>query len=660
MPPKPIVIDDLRGGRNDTDSPLALPMNQGVEVLNVDWRDTQFAHKRGGAIALALTGFTSLVYVVATLIRHIPGADEGLAELWMASAEPIMQRLAGGVVWTSVTLDDAISTRPQDVVGASLNGKFFLAYDSAVDRLHVWDPNLGTPRVRREGFATPAAPTAANQGAGAYAAVIRYYRVRWTQLVGSKVIRRSEAGPSVSFTPSGAGASVRVTQPTPPGEGETNWEIEASTDNSTWIRLYATRPDGDFSIAIATTFKDDNVAVSAYPVPGYIADLAGTYAVFPSVKYLITDGNRLLGLGAWEPTGTASGGKQSRLWFTPVLGSTDQGDDERLMLTTLQKNWVDLNESDGGGGTGLGGPINGVPYAFKYRQVWKIRPTGDVATPYLPRKIRDDIGCPWHKTICIGEDQIGRPALYFLSHRGPYRITADGDLQYLGRDNEVTWRSMNLAATNVVAHATFYPDKHQWWLWIATGSANDPDVKMMFDVQLGFPDQNGQVRGGWAKHTGDSANARASSLMSNTIGASMSRDLKPYLARSTGTTILKADTTDVDDNGTDFQAYVTSRPLLTAPDLLHKVGVAESILTAKALAGSDVTVTINRDFGKETRAVAVSLAPAAAETRVVKKVEGSEMGEADVIQMTIGDSAANEEIWTVDAIVVPVTSQEAR
>jgi hypothetical protein len=637
-------------------------MNQCPEALNVDWKDTTLAHKRGGSAAVTDTGGTAFSSGLQTIERHVPGAVETAAELWGVdgAATPIWKRMVAGTSFANVTVDDAVSTRPQDVQGVALNGKRFFAYDSTQDRLHVYDPNLASPRVRRVNFTTPAAPTAADTVVGgAYAAVLRYYRVRWLQLniAGTVVVRRSEAGASVAFTPNGGFTGVVITQPTPPGEGETHWEIEASANNLTWAAVYCFRSDVQIMVAIATTTKTDTVVVTDYPLAP-ISDAAGTYAKFPSVKYLITDGNRLIGLAAWEAAGATSGGKQSRAWYTPVLGSTDKADDERVPMTTTQKNFFDCNENDGGGFTGGGGPIDGIPYGFKYRQIWKFRPTGDVTAPYLPRKIRDDIGCIAHKTICIGEDEVGQAALYFLSHRGPYRITLTGGVQYLGRDNQVTWRSMNLAATTVVAHATYYPDLHQWWCWIATGSANDPDVKMMFDVQLGFPDENGQIRGGWAKHTGDTAVARCSCLMSNTLGASMSLDLKPYIGRASGTAIQKCDTTATDDAGTTFQAYVTSRPLLTTPDLLRNVGLAESTLVGKALAGSDVTVTINRDFGLETRATAVSLAPAASETRVVKKVEGSEMGSARVLQMTIGDSAANTEQWTIDALVAPVLPQE--
>jgi hypothetical protein len=658
------VVDDLRGGRNDTDPPMSLPLNQCTEALNIDWKDTAFARKRGGATTLSTTGGTAFNGAIDFLYRHVPGADETAAELWAVDnvGGTPTKRLTGGTTWADVTFDDAIATDEQKMVGASLNGKLFLAFDSTQDRLHVYDPNLSSPRVRRVGLATPSAPTRADTGAGAYGEGARYYRIRWLQMSGSTIIRRSEPSASAAvFTPSGTGTHVRVTQATPPGEGETHWEVEVSSDGSVWY-LLAGRGAGvagtNLEIAIATTTYDDNQLLASY-VNGAVPAVAGMHSLFPSVKFLMSDGNRLLGGGAWEPTGANSSGKNSRIWHTPVLGSADTGDDERIENTTTRKGWTDLNENDGGGFTGCGGPLSGIPVWFKYRQVWKLQPTGDATEPYIPRKMRDDIGCVNHKTIAMGQDHRGRAALYFLSHRGPYRVTQDGDIEYLGRDNEVTWRSMNLAATMVVAHSTYYPDLHQWWLWIATGASNIPDTKMMFDVQLGFEDDNNQIRGGWAKHTGVSAAAYASCLFSNTVAASMSRDLKPYVGIASSV-ILKCDTADVDDNGTDFQAYATSRPLLTTTDLTHKVVMQEPTVIGKALAGSDVSVTLNRDFGKETRTQSISLAPAGSETRIVQKVAAIEMGEADAIQITVGDSAANEEVWSVDAVIVPMVQKERR
>lgn len=648
-----VVIADLRGGRNGTDPPLSLPENQCVEALNIDWYDGLIGRKRGGADAVTETGGTAFGSGIQSIFRHIPGAAETAAELWGidGAGTPIVKRMAGGTSLADVTLAQAIATKPQDVVGASLNGKLFLAYDSSVDRLHAYDPSLGSPEVREVGLAATAAPTAANTGSGSYAATLRYYKMDTIQLDGTRVVRRSELSASVSFTPSGSGTHARVTQASPPGEGETHWRVWGSSDNSTFYNISG-------NIAIGTTTYDDNATVASYS-SNTAQDATGTYTLFPSVKYIVTDGNRLLGAGAWETSGAQSGGKNSRIWFTPVLGSSDQGDDERTRSTTTQKDFVDLNENDGGFITALGPPLAGSPHAFKYRQVWKLVPTGDVSTPYLPRKLRDDIGCIAHKTIVIGEDEAGRAALYFLSHRGPYRIGVNG-IQYLGRDNEDIWSTMNLAASTVVAHAVYHADKHQLWIWIATGSANDPDVKMCFDVLLGIPDQNNRVRGGWSKHTGNSAAARCSVMMSNTLGATMSRDLKPYIGRASGTVIWKLDTSTTNDAGTNFQSYVKTKPVTQASQLGLNVGIGQASLIAKAASGVTITQTIDRDFGLETVTATVSLTAAASETRVFRKIEGSDMAGAGVIQLQWGDAAAASNAWTLDAVVAPMDTQEIR
>lgn len=650
---KIITIGDLRGGRNGADPPLSLPDNQCVEAVNIDHFDGTLGRKRGGATAVSQTGGTAFSSGIQALFRHIPGAVETAAELWAVdgAATPIVKRLAGSPTWANVTMADSISTAPQSVEFASFNGKLFLAYDSPVDYLHVYDPTLGTPIVRRSGFNTPAAPTAANTGAGAYAAVLRYYRVRWLQLNGTTVVRRSEPSASVSFTPSGTGTAARVTQPAAAGEQETHWEIEAGTDNSTFYRLSQT--------AIATTTYDDSAVTTSYATTGTLSVTTGEQTKWTSVRYLLTDGNRLLGAGSWE-----SGGKNSRIWFSPVLGSTGAGDDERVIATTDVENWIDLNENDGGTITGLGGPVYGTIYAFKYRQIWKIPPTGNLTTPYLPRKIADhSYGCIASKSIIVGKDNAGNPALYFLSPNGPCRIIVypggSAAPQYLGRDIEDIWADINLAASTVVAHGVYHSDKHQVWWWIATGSSNDPDTKLVFDVLLGTFVQGDRVRGGWYEHTGATAAARCSTMMSNTLGATMSRDLKPYIGRASGTLIWKTDTTDLDDAGTTFQAYVKTKPLPVAP-LGQNVQVGQSILLAKAASGVTITQTLDRDFGVETRTSTALLTADASETRVIKKFEASDLAQAGTVQVQLGDASAVANNWVLDALSIPIIGQEQR
>jgi hypothetical protein len=639
---KPFVISDLRGGRNGSDPPLSLPQNQCVEALNVDWSEGTLGHKRGGSDTVAITGGTAFASGIQTLARHVPGNDETAAVMVGVDGTGLVKHLTGGTSWADATLSDAIATNYQHVVFVSLNGKNFAFYDSTQDRPHVYDPALSSPKYRRMGFVDPTtAPGAANSvTGGAYAAVLRYYRVRWLQLNGTIVVRRSEPTDSVSFTPDGAHLNATVTRPTAAGEDETHWEIEASLDNTTFYRLS--------QIVIATTTYLDSAATTTYS-SNTVSDSIGTYSPPTSGKYAMTDGNRLLFAGAWE-----TGGKNSRVWFTPVLGSSDQGDDERIVNTTLQKNFVDLNENDGGFITGMGGPLEGAPFVFKYRQIYKLVPTGDVSTPYLPRRRSDQIGCIAHKSICLSRDQAGNPALYFLGVEGPYRIGNEG-IEYLGRDIEDIWAGINLGASTVVAHGISYPTIHQIWWWIATGSSNDPDTRIVFDVLLGKMVEGDRVRGGWAKHTGDAAAARCSVMFSNTLGATMSRDLKPYFGRSTGTVVLKGNTSATDDAGTTYQAYLKPRPIRMDG---HKIGIGQSVLTAKAGSGVTITQTIDRDYGLETRTATVSLTAAASETRVVRKIEGSDMSGAVTIQTQIGDGSAVSNTWTMDELQIPVMVQE--
>src|SRR3990167_7441387 len=101
---------------------MSLPLNQCTEFLNCDWKDTPFAHKRGGSTAVAQTGGTAFSLGIQTLERHVPGNSETAAELWGVdgAATPIWKRLTGGTSWADVTVGDAVATKPQDVVGVAL------------------------------------------------------------------------------------------------------------------------------------------------------------------------------------------------------------------------------------------------------------------------------------------------------------------------------------------------------------------------------------------------------------------------------------------------------------------------------------------------------------------------------------------------------------
>lgn len=649
--PEPIKrgsITGLRGRSGDaTRKPRSVPQYLAAEFLNCDKRGGSLCSKRNGAAAVTMGSiFTARLQ---HLSRFVPGADETAAQFVGAdaAATPVVARMTGGSAWTAITMKDAVATASQDMVCVTLNAKHYMFYDSTVDRAHVLESG-GTQR--RTGLATPAAPTVANTGAGAYAATARTYKVQWVVQASGVDTRRSELSAAVSFTPSGSGTAARVTQPTVADEGETHWKVYgAATTGDTTYKLLST-------VLIATTTYDDSTNPASYS--GDAPDDSGTYTNLKSYKYAATDGNRLLGLGSWE-----SGNRNSRVEFTALLGQSGVGNDERIPQTTTLNNYIDIDENDGDFGTGVGGPLFGSMYVFKYRSFHKLVPTGKDTQPY--RRLRlASIGCIRHHTITLCEDATGQAALHWLSHRGPYRFGAGG-LEYLGWDIEDLWDTANLAATTVVAHAVWHSDLHQWWLWFATGSSNDPDTLLVFDPrEARFDPEVQAVRGGWYNFTGGSGlimNARCSTMFSNTLGATMSRDLKPYIGQHGAVNRVwrcDADST-TNDASTNFQAYIETVP--RPPHFDHLSHTREPRLIADAATGVTITVTARSDFGlvSDVTGTALLTASAAGETVVRKKVDGLQQADTEFLGYRIGDAAAANNGWTLHELVTREEKQEA-
>jgi hypothetical protein len=641
----PLLIANLRGGRNGSDPPEMLPDDQCAEALNVDWWEGTVANKRQGSTALSTTfssggPFTS---TIGSLIRHVPGSDETAAELWAFDAAAVVGRLAAAATWVAPTMTDALSTQATAVVGVSFNGMLFLCYDSAQNRLHVWDSS--DSKVRRVGLATPDPPTVATQG-GAGNTFTRYYRIRVVDISGSDTKRRSEASTSVSITITDD-AGVTVTKPTLPGEDETHWEVEyADASAGPWYRasqvLVATSTYSDTAATISTTNLSATANINLPP---------------PSAKFIVANDNRLIMAGNWETSGGYVTPKNTRVWWTPVLGSNDVGDAERLVITTsaaLGSAYLDVEAAI----TGLG-LLGSTVYVFSYRRIWTLESTGQAASPF--RRFSLDtggIGCIFHKSIVQGEDENGAPCLYFWSHKGPYRIGPNG-LQYLGQDIEDILASINLAATGVASHGIYHSDKHQVWWWICTGSANDSDVRVVFDTKLGQTTAGDAVRKGWAKHTGPGAAAVCAVMFANTVGATMSRDLKPYIGQAGAVNrVWKCDSTATNDAGTDFQAYVDTKEYGT---LGTNHSLRDGVLIGQVASGVTLTVTARSDFALETSAAGTALLTAAAsETRVQKRLEGLQTSGVGTFTLRIGDSAAASNQWTVDAVLANVTEQESR
>ena len=631
-------------GRCGFDDPAELPDDMAAEALNVRLRRGALAEKRYGATSRTFTGDAFSGF--NSLHNFVPGQNDAAAEFHFTSrdATPKIVRVAAGTAAANLTLADNIASLPQNARTAMLNGKLFWAYDSALNRLHVYDPAFSTTAVRRVGLATPAAPTAANTAVGGtYPAILRYYRVRWVRTTtGRRSLSDSTA--SVSFTPSGSFTGVVVTQPTVAGEGETHWRVEVSLDNVTFYDL-----SGD--IAIGTTTYTDSTATTAY-ADGDASPELGAYMPPPSAKCILSTGDRLLMFGAYETTaGTGMAPYNGRVWWTPVLGTTDGDDDERVSDTIDVKGWLDISRDAGAEDRALVGPIDGQIFVFTSRGVYMLARTGNEERPFKRVVLSTILGAVTQESTFIGEDETGKPCIYFLDPgRGPYRYGAHG-FQRIDYDVQDVWRTVNLAATNRVAHGVFNAEDRLVHWWVATGSSNDPDVGLTFAVREGTSTQVEGVRYGWVKDTGASCTGRCSVMFSETFGATMSRKRKPYVGLSAS--LLKTEDSSVTlDEATTFQSYVTSKAWNLEP-MENNKAVVDAWLKARTQNGVTITGTLTRNYTDETpRTHTYLLTALNSEVRCIRRASDAKLSDLFTFQVTLGDASAVSNAWMLDALGV--------
>src|SRR6185295_11063983 len=208
---------------------------------------------------------------------------------------------------------------------------------------------------------------------------------RWLTVSGSRIKLASNAGASVSFTPSGSGTAARVTRPTLPGEVETHWRVEGSADDTNYYILSG-------NIAVATTTYDDSLAVSSYASQTAAPDV-GAFTPFPSVKFIASDGNRLVGFGAWETSaGDSMTPHNGRVYFSPDLGSTDTDDDERVSNTLDITGTLDIARDSNAEDRALAGPMDGQFFVWQSRGMWRLIATGDATQPYRREAVSDKVG----------------------------------------------------------------------------------------------------------------------------------------------------------------------------------------------------------------------------------------------------------------------------
>jgi hypothetical protein len=640
-------------GRNGWDGVHDIPPDQAAEALNVHFYNGGIGTKRGGSISTGtLSSFTGAVFAMAS---WVPGQDMTGRELFAVIGNSPAQigRMAAGSTMAVLTLKDAIEQNLQEITFAAINGKLFIAYDSLVNRLQVFDPDLSTTTVRRAGLPDAAAPTVADTGSGTYAATIRYYRIAFTEQRSGVTVRRGELGTVEDFTPSGTGTHARITKPTAASEGETHWEIYASPDNELFYGPIAT-------VVVGTTTYDDNETVANYALDYDLSPTEGANLPFPSTRYVYSNGVRLFGFGVWESAaGDSHTPQDGTVYFTPALDSSEVHDEERCQDTVNAKGKILLARNAGGRDRALTG-FGNVIAAFQAQGVYALVPTENADLPYRRVQYSNTVGAVSNQSTISAEDELGRPCVYFLDPvRGPYRLGHDG-LKWCGKDVKDLWDTVNLDATGINAHGVYFERKRQIWFWIATGASQNPDTMLILDVTEQHADEDGDLRGGWSKWTGTLATCRSSCMMATTLGATMSIGLSPYAGSSSTNVIYKADTTDADDAGTDFQAYVESGAVALAPPHINKA-LVKSHLLAKAQSGTTITQTLIRNYGDETnRTSTVSLTAVGSETHVQRKFEDAAVQDAFLFQVRLGDPAASEQKWQLDHWYGVVEGNEER
>ncbi len=626
------TINSLRGGQNDSDPPHVIDDDQTVLALNVEYVNSTLGERRRGCESVDITdsGLDDEAEIVF-LGTHLPaGAEVEDTELWALGATEdtsftLARRNKFGS-WSQITPSLDFDTDYPTILrvkSQSLHGKMFLAYKKAdgTDRMVVWDGST----LRMAGLKAPeSAPTAVQSGSGSMIDD-RTYRVRFIEKVGDEIIRRSEPSDELVFVISGTPAVITVTRPAQVNEGETHWELEASSG------------DGNFyviaTVAIGTTTADDTEEnAEDYGLDFPLSEDVGEYSLMESAKYVIAEQDRLILGGAWEDETHGS-----RISWTPVGNATGFGNDERIPSNTT--NFIDLDWQDGGGLTGLSAPLNGSFYAFKHARIYKVQRTGNIRQAYEAHLVSSTRGAIVG-SIVNGVDEYGRGCVYFLDpSMGPSRISVSGGLQYmtgiLG-----TWRRANTAAENIVAHGVYYPDKQQIHWWIALDDEDTPTYKVVSQTTE-VQSQNEGTKRGWTVADGKIATAWCSTVvperitLEDTGGTFLS--YRPYIGLPCPDCIQRCDVTDL-DNDTPYRAHILSKPYILA-GLLNKWGAMTGALLAKATDDASVNIKVKfiRDFGKEENAVNTDLLPEGSESIVNKIFDNLRMSQAYAIQLDITD-----------------------
>lgn len=625
----------VRGG------PQSFPEGLGTVATNLELRPNAIGKRRPSTTDLSLTsGPSARVHHLAV---HRPTSSGALApELWAFSntSTMVMHRRASGT-WNSVSISDTPSGSAGPCA-VTLNNKFFIAYNSSVNRLHVWDGSA----LRRVGLSKPSAPTAAD-GAGAGADVNRYYRVSFLIMSGSDIVVESELSEAVLFNPAAANSAV-VTKPTTV-DSATHWRVWAviasSGDTYDLYQLISS------NIVVATTTYEDTVAPASYS--GDAPARLGMHIPPPSCKFIVADvtGNRLVMAGAHETSGSAGETlpKTSRVWFTRPLGASDNGDDETIpnveATATLdgQKNWIDVGENDGDIIYGLG-VLGTAIYVFKARHIYALYPTNIDTAPYRQELISVGIGLATtaefvpHRTIVSTGD-----ALYFSALSGPYRLSPLS-LEKVGFDiasDANVGPTLEVGGFDALHQRVIWLDQNSVCLWVYTPA-------------YARRSQDEGWRGGWVKWTPTVFGTPSSLVMWEALDTTV---LYPTWGGShTGSAKIEHfSAATASDAGGTFTVTATSGPFRVLDGLVYFSADPPLI---DGPVNTDVTpnVTYLINYGAETRLAASPAFAGTSHTSI--KVTSLQASNAFALQCSVAwDSDQTGQVY---AVTIPYRPQEWR
>ena len=625
-----LIIADLRGGMNDTDPPSALPDDQVVLAENVEFFDAPLGERRGGTEVVDFTGsdLDLQAGIVHMGIHYPTGAAAKDPELMVVgvseNVSSAMARRDKDKVWTPIyPVDYPVATSDIRLTHSqSIHGKWFVMYKSLVDRAHVWD---GT-RLRRVGFPIPSgSPSVMTTGNPGAFTSDRIYRIRFQEMDGAVIKRRSEPSDEVSFTPPGTDDGAIITMGvTPPGEGETHWVVEASSGDGNFYQIA--------TVAIGTTtYTDTTQPVTDYALNGDLSEDIGEYDVVPSYKFVKADRDRLIFANQWEDAE-----KGSRVAWTPVWKDPGFGNDERIPANT--DNYIDLDWMDGGSITDISDPLNGSFYVFKWQRLYKLQRTGRADSAYEAFLLSAAHGAI-EGSVISGVDEYGKGCVYFLDPAtGPMRVGAAG-IQYL-ENLRGTWKRVNTEAV-MVSHGVYYPDKKQVHWWIAADGALVPSLKLVLQVSA-VQSGAGKASRGWSIATGAIATALCSVIVPEVIhNEDVGGDylaFLPYAGYQGPCTIQRCDI-GTTDNGTAYKARIITKPYIIA-GLTNRWGAMNAALLARPLSDETMQIDVKliRDFGLEENYITTDFVPTDIETTVLKRFDNLAMSSASAIQVEFSDA----------------------